>query len=280
MQILIDTNRDQPRLIRAAIAMVLTALDNGDALPLQVPANLVLSEGERLAQEQRVDLADTASNSPVVRGALDTAARAAFGGGNVQAAPPAPSIAVAAPLPTAPVPVPPVGGMPIPPASLPSAPPPAPVALAPSIPAAPSTLANGVEVDIDGLPWDARIHAATKTKIASHQWKRKKGVDATILAAVTAELKQTMAIPAPSAVLPAAPQPPAPPAPPAGAAPVEPITNFAQFMAWIASLIQAGKWSHEKTAQALGALGIPSPVALTSRPELIPSAVATIQAML
>lgn len=283
MKISFDTTRDQPRLIRAGVAMLLAALDDGAALPLAVPANLILSEGERLANESR-DVPPLAPLPP----ASDAAARAAFGGAPL-APPPVPYTADAAPPPTAPA-APTSAMPPAPPAPVP---PPAPVAPVPSAPAAPSTFAPGVELDKDGLPWDARIHAATKSKVADGSWKMKKGMGSmeVYVNQVKAELRATMAIPATPAA-PAAPMPPVPPvAPPAPpAAPVAPVppappvvaapTDFAGFMGWIAGLIAAGRWSHAQTATALGSMQLPSAVALSSRPDLIPQAVQTITAML
>lgn len=74
----------------------------------------------------------------------------------------------------------------------------------------------GVELDIDGLPWDVRIHAGTKTKTAPGAWKKKKGADKAMVEQVIAELKATMAAPTPETVTTAPPPPvtevPAPPA--------------------------------------------------------------------
>lgn len=81
-------------------------------------------------------------------------------------------------------------------------------------------------LDSAGLPWDARIHASTRTKLkADGRWKPKRGVDAAIVASVEAELRAVMAIPAGGHV--AAPPPPPPaaaaiPPPPPPAAPVPP----------------------------------------------------------
>lgn len=70
--------------------------------------------------------------------------------------------------------------------------------IAPTIPAsttqapvtspAPATL-GGVEVDKAGLPWDERIHATTKTQTQKGFWKKRKGVDASVIEAVEQELR-------------------------------------------------------------------------------------------
>lgn len=274
MKISLDTANDQPRLIRTAIAMLLGALDDGSALPNTPPAGLVYTGNE-------------------VPPAPGPDAREAFGGGAVPLAQPAPSIAVAPPPPPAPV-VPPVTSV-MPPAPPAPVPPPAapvpPVHSAPVPPPPPAPAGNTVALDKEGLPWDARIHAATKSKIANGTWKRKKGLPEETFAAVVAELRQTMAIPAPVGTVAYAPPPPppaasaVPPAPPAAppappAAPASDPANFAEFMAWIAGLIAAGKWTHPQTSTALGSIGLPGAVALASRPDLIPSAVAVIRGML
>lgn len=54
-----------------------------------------------------------------------------------------------------------------------------------------------VDVDRDGLPWDARIHASSKVKNADGKWRVKRGVDDALIAQVTAELRQVAAIPTP-----------------------------------------------------------------------------------
>ena len=61
-----------------------------------------------------------------------------------------------------------------------------------STPAAQITPAEvaAAELDSDGLPWDARIHAGTKTKTQKGVWTQKKGVDEAVRDAVMAELRQ------------------------------------------------------------------------------------------
>lgn len=151
---------------------------------------------------------------------LDTAA--IFGGG-APAAPlaqpiPAPSTAAVVPPPTVPE-APPASS------SAPSvcpapAAPTAPVAAAPTAPAAPSSPA-GVELDKNGLPWDARIHSESRNKVADGSWRQRRNLDPTVKANVEAELRHLMALNAGGA--PAVP-PAAPPAPPPAAAVPQPPT--------------------------------------------------------
>lgn len=94
----------------------------------------------------------------------------------------------------------------------------APVAAPQAAPVA--SLSSGVELDADGLPWDARIHsgpADKRPKNADGRWRRARGVDDATVEHVTAELRQVMGAPAP------APTPAAAPTPPAPTPPAEPI---------------------------------------------------------
>lgn len=45
------------------------------------------------------------------------------------------------------------------------------------------------ETDVNGLPYDDRIHSGTKAKNNDGSWRNKRGVDPALLASVTAELK-------------------------------------------------------------------------------------------
>lgn len=58
------------------------------------------------------------------------------------------------------------------------------------------------ETDSNGLPWDERIHAGTKTQTQKGEWKKRKGVDAADVKRVEAELRARNAppIPLPSGV--------------------------------------------------------------------------------
>jgi hypothetical protein len=99
------------------------------------------------------------------------------------------------------------------------------------------SVATPPELDSAGMPWDERIHASTKTFVQNGTWKMKRGVDATVVASVTAELmgnepmsqtpsNETIVTP------PAAPITDAPVPPPS--APVDP------FLSLIADITKAG----------------------------------------
>lgn len=140
------------------------------------------------------------------------------------AAAPLPPIAPTAPPPTLP---------PAAPAASPLAPPAA-VGATTAAPAAPAP----VEVDKDGMPWDARIHSGGRTQTAKGIWQRRKNVPDGTYAAVVAELRQrpaTATAPAhvplapPAVHAPSAPHAPLAPAPaPAPAANVP--TSFKELM--------------------------------------------------
>lgn len=77
--------------------------------------------------------------------------------------------------------------------------------------------------DSAGMPWDARIHASTKGTNEDGTWRKKRKVDATLVAAVEAELRGTAApAPLPVAAPAAVPMPVAIPMAAAMPAPVVP----------------------------------------------------------
>lgn len=174
-----------------------------------------------------------------------------------------------------------------------------------AVPAAPVTsipvaLSNGVELDADGLPWDARIHsgpADKRPKNADGRWRRGRGVDDAQFNVVAAELRQIMGVPGPAAPLapPVAPVPvpvppavasapiPVPPAPqptpapvvmesgPVAAAPAASVATFADLMRKVTRMQTAGLVTVEGTSQIAQALGLTGLRDLMQRPDLVPS---------
>lgn len=63
----------------------------------------------------------------------------------------------------------------------------------------PDALASHPEITLDknGLPWDARIHAASKAINADGTWRQKRGVAPELVATVEAQLRGVMAVPVP-----------------------------------------------------------------------------------
>lgn len=197
--------------------------------------------------------------------------------------PVAPSTAVAAAVPTVPavtpvtstaVPVPPAPAVPI-----------APVAAVPVVPAAPSSPA-GIEVDRDGFPWDARIHASGRAKVADGTWRQKRGLKDTpeLKARVEAELRQAMG--APAAPVSAVPLPPAAPIatvtpaiPSPPAAPSAPTETFGTLMARLAPRLMSGAVSDAASNAILADFGLSSYAQLAMRPDLVPAAAARYDAL-
>ena len=178
----------------------------------------------------------------------------------------------AAVLPTAPVA--PQAGVPLPPsASLPPAPPPGPTASVPTV-AAPTA---SVVTDKNGLPWDARIHASSKTMNADGSWRGRRNTDAHIIASVEAELRALMAIPAPApaSIAPPAINSVAPPPPFMASAP----TTLAEMMPLLTTAMLAGKLQPTAVGEVLAEMGVAggAPM-LASRPDLVPQVWATLSA--
>jgi len=63
-------------------------------------------------------------------------------------------------------------------------------------PLPPGTPNHSVPLDKEGLPWDGRIHASTKTFVADGSWKLRRGVDPISVDMVKHQLKELMAVPA------------------------------------------------------------------------------------
>lgn len=153
---------------------------------------------------------------------------------------------------------------------------------------APPASSGAVAVDSDGLPWDMRIHASTKTQTKDGKWTKKRGSDANLIAHVEAELRSVMAAPAPGAVPapPAAGGVPMPPtvtdpaaafgsasaSPPAAEAPppASPLAEFARIMRVVSQKQAAGLVTTEFVTGLAQQLGLTSLSDLAKRPDLIP----------
>lgn len=222
----------------------------------------------------------------------------------------APSIAVAAPSLTAPADTTATTfavapNVPVPPA--PNTAPAAPIA-------APQTGSpvGGVDLDKTGLPWDGRIHAESKAKIADGTWRKKRGVDPALVATVEAELRQVMgaapaaplapvapisapqaatvtmptagvaslavAVPAPPTA-PVAPVAP-PPAAPLGEVPQDARAQFVGLVGRASAAIQAGKVTQAEITQCCAAAGVPALPLLANRLDLVAQVAAQVDAMI
>lgn len=129
---------------------------------------------------------------------------------------------------------------------------------------------EGVTVDANGLPWDARIHSSGKTLLADDTWRLKRGVPDDERQAIEAELKQLMAIPVPpapavdkdsqAAEVASAPPPP-PPAPSAK------ITLMPQLI----KAITGAELGAMMVTEAVKSVGLENISQLGARPDLVPA---------
>ena len=165
----------------------------------------------------------------------------------------------------------------------------------------------GVELDANGLPWDARIHGKTKKQNANGTWKYIKKIDREVLVPqVEAELRQTLAAapkpaasvgptdmqqvgnPIPNATIQTATGMPVPgatglvpkplanvPAPiqapvptPASVAP----TTFHQLLPRVTAAKNAGTLTDAQITAACEQMGIPAFGLIATRPDLVPQA--------
>lgn len=195
---------------------------------------------------------------------------------------PAPASADAEASPTAPV----VTEAPtLLPPSIPASPPPAPpLEVAEAAPTAHVVLSNpapAVELDADGLPWDARIHSEARSKVVAGTWKYKRGVDPRVVEQVEAELRGVMGLPAPAPAENAAASVTlsAPPAAPVAAQAPFGVT-FPQLMLKISKAVSEGRTTQVAVIETVKSCGIESLPLLAQRPDLVPMVDAAIDALL
>lgn len=66
-----------------------------------------------------------------------------------------------------------------------------------NLPLPPVQQVPGIEVDSAGMPWDGRIHASSRARVADGTWRQRRNLAPDVLTKVMGELKQTMGIPTP-----------------------------------------------------------------------------------
>ena len=160
-------------------------------------------------------------------------------------------------------------------------------------------VAGIVEVDADGIPWDARIHGSSKVTLKrGGTWKLARGTDPALVETVTAELKQTMtatgasdteqddattSAPAPAASTTAPPPAASAPAPAPAPAPeleivADPIYLVEGSGEFTAEQLTASGWTEEQIA-GLPVKPVEAVVNTTSdKPVLFPDLMAAITA--
>lgn len=146
----------------------------------------------------------------------------------------------------------------------------------------------GVAVDSEGIPWDGRIHASTKTHTKKGLWTLKRGVDENLVNQVKAELRQALA--APGIIIPPVPgamnldpasafggtptapdSVPPPPSAPAVAETPAPLGEFARIMRIVSEKQAAKTLSTEMVAELVHQLGLSSVRDFATRPDMIPA---------
>jgi len=145
--------------------------------------------------------------------------------------------------------------------------------------AASASESGTIDLDAEGIPWDARIHSGAKSKIKDGTWRLKKGAEPALVESVKAELKAAAATP------PAEPPPDAgaqpdlggiPEPPPIGATPPaeDGPKTFPEFMAALTPHLTAGKITQEQIDHAASKHGLNGGLELAQREDLIPAVLA------
>ena len=133
---------------------------------------------------------------------------------------------------------------------------------------------GGTTLDADGIPWDNRIHAASKTQCKDGTWKLRPGVDKDLVAQVKAQLRgvQELPVPAPPVADPAAALfAPPPPPPPAPTAPADCPATFAELIKALTPRLTAGTLTADQVNAACQTVGLATCNLLAARQDLIPA---------
>lgn len=239
--------------------MITVSIDENDKHVLRVTASYLLALagdiGTEISNEKGDVVTFTAaelSEQAALTPSTTTPSPAAVFG--PQSAAGAPFIAGAGALPIAPEVTPETTSIPTPPTAPVPPVPTAPATVAPTVSAAaPVTPASGVELDVRGLPWDARIHSKNRTKLANGEWKLARGVPPERVAVVEQELKSVMQT-----------------ATPEGAEAL-PVVTFPDLMKFVAENVNAGRITQAQVMDSVASVGVSSLPSLIQRPDLIPT---------
>lgn len=183
-----------------------------------------------------------------------------------------------------------------PPPVSPIPPAPAPAPAAAPAPAGSTSPVPGVELDAEGLPWDVRIHASSKEKIANGTWKLKRGVGNQVvwLNQIKDELRRALGN-APAAPA-AAPNPAwpfpipgkttsptaSPPATPAPAASDTSTITMARLLPRVTAALDQGRLTADQAGQICAQVSggaVTNVAMLAVRPDLIPHVWGQLDAM-
>lgn len=152
-----------------------------------------------------------------------------------------------------------------------------------------------VPVDVNGLPWDKRIHASSQARTADGSWRRKPKVPDAEFQRVADELRAIMQAPAAGTILTASEEErgaPPPITPAEAFAPVSQVSTPESPMDFAALASWAGAHAHhqrlkyadmERVMRELGlvnAKGVGSLALIAHRPDLIPEAHTRLSALI
>ena len=169
-------------------------------------------------------------------------------------------------------------------------------------------ITSGVKLDGEGLPWDRRIHASTKTfRQSDNTWKLIRGVADTLVDQVKVELRTAMGQVQPAVSAPPTPPappvltlvPPAPPAPPlpnmdndkgwpdppagpvaAAVPPAPPVADpYSEFVQFCTGNQQSGRLAFEVIKSTCEKYGITQLPMLNARHDLIPTIRAELESL-
>jgi len=141
----------------------------------------------------------------------------------------------------------------------------------PMVNAAPVADPVNVELDNNGIPWDARIHSTSKAKTADGNWRKVRNLDPSVYDLVMCELELGRDVIAP-------PPPAADIAPPPPAAAAVNAPTFPEFIGKIGAAMSAGKLTTEIINAAIVAVGFTTVADIAKNPGLIPLVLSTLQA--
>lgn len=123
--------------------------------------------------------------------------------------------------------------------------------------------AQGIDVDITGIPWDRRIHSSSKILTKDNRWKRVRGVVEQTANDLEEKLRSDMQTASKKSNIPA--PPPTIPAPP------EPVLSFVSVMKKITHHLHVTKKLTQTTVlDIIRSVGLNDMTSLQQRPDLLP----------
>jgi hypothetical protein len=135
------------------------------------------------------------------------------------------------------------------------------------------------EVDSEGLPWDARIHAKNRAKTSNGKWTRLRNISPTLVRTILNELRSNgfrvpappvAPVPVPPAIPTPPPIPPVAPAVPTTPAVAESDDPFMDLFARITTDTAAGKLTKAHVTATVNKFGLPSLAMVVGNLALIP----------